>query len=67
MREMPIWRWFPDTSSANPMLHDRQATRQPLRLPPNFRDVTADKVGTVIGIIGATGAGRGTKVPDAVT
>jgi hypothetical protein len=30
--------------------------RQPLVLPPNFRDVTAEKIGTVIGIIGATAA-----------
>jgi hypothetical protein len=25
-------------------------------LPPNFRDVTAEKIGAVIGIVGATGA-----------
>jgi hypothetical protein len=31
-------------------------THRALRLPPNFRDVTAEKVGTVIGIIGATAA-----------
>jgi hypothetical protein len=30
--------------------------RQPLVLPSNFRDVTAERVGTVIGIIGATAA-----------
>jgi hypothetical protein len=30
--------------------------REPLRLPPNGRDVTAEKIGTVIGIIGATAA-----------
>jgi Tfp pilus assembly ATPase PilU len=35
--------------------------RQPLVLPPNFRDVTAEKVGTVMGIVGATAAGKGTK------
>jgi hypothetical protein len=29
---------------------------EPLRLPPNFRDVTAEKIGTVIGIVGATAA-----------
>jgi ABC-type multidrug transport system fused ATPase/permease subunit len=28
---------------------------------PNFRDVTAEKVGTVVAIVGATGAGKGTK------
>jgi hypothetical protein len=28
-------------------------------LPPNFRDVTAEKVGTAIGITGATAAGKG--------
>jgi Tfp pilus assembly ATPase PilU len=33
--------------------------REPLRLPPNFRDVTAEKIGTVIGIVGAAGAGKG--------
>jgi hypothetical protein len=38
----------------------RQAC-QPLRLPPNSRDVTAERVGTVIGIIGATAAGEATK------
>jgi Tfp pilus assembly ATPase PilU len=35
--------------------------RPPLVLPPNFRDVTAEKVGTVIGIVGATAVGKGTK------
>jgi hypothetical protein len=34
-------------------------------LPPNCRDVTAEKIGTVIGIIGATAAQRGTKPTDA--
>jgi hypothetical protein len=29
--------------------------RPPLVLPPNCRDVTAEKIGTVIGIIGAGG------------
>jgi Tfp pilus assembly ATPase PilU len=33
--------------------------RQPLVLPPNFRDVTAERIGTVIGIVGVTGAGKG--------
>jgi hypothetical protein len=32
--------------------------RPPLGLPPNFRDVTA--VGTVMAIVGATAAGKGT-------
>jgi hypothetical protein len=27
--------------------------RQPLVLPPNFRDTTAEHVGTIIGIVGA--------------
>jgi hypothetical protein len=35
--------------------------RPPLVFPPNFRDVTAEKIGTTIGIIGATGAQKGTK------
>jgi Tfp pilus assembly ATPase PilU len=35
--------------------------RRPLVLPPNFRDVTAEKVGTVVAIVGATAAGKGTK------
>jgi Tfp pilus assembly ATPase PilU len=35
--------------------------RKPYVLPPNFRDVTAEKIGTVIGIIGATGTGKATK------
>jgi hypothetical protein len=30
--------------------------RLPLVLPRNFRDVTAERVGTVIGIVGATAA-----------
>jgi hypothetical protein len=25
----------------------------PLQLPPNFRDVTAEKIGTVVAIVGA--------------
>jgi hypothetical protein len=33
--------------------------REPLRLPPNGRDVTAEKIGTVIGIVGATAAKPG--------
>jgi hypothetical protein len=35
-------------------------SRPPLRLPSNCVDVTAEKIGTVIGIIGATAA-KGTK------
>jgi hypothetical protein len=30
--------------------------RPPLVFPPNFRDETAAKIGTVIGIVGATAA-----------
>jgi hypothetical protein len=30
--------------------------RRPLVLPPNFRDVTAEKVGTVVAIVGAPAA-----------
>jgi hypothetical protein len=33
--------------------------RQPLRLPPNFVDRTPERIGTVIGIVGATAAGKG--------
>jgi hypothetical protein len=33
----------------------------PLVPPPNFRDVTAEKIGTVIGIVGATAAAKATK------
>jgi hypothetical protein len=29
---------------------------RPLRLPPNVRDVTAERVGTMVAIVGATGA-----------
>jgi hypothetical protein len=32
---------------------DATPPRQPLQLPPNFRDVMAEHVGTVIGIVGA--------------
>jgi hypothetical protein len=28
--------------------------REPLRLPANFRDLTAEKIGTVIGIVRGT-------------
>src|SRR5580704_12382990 len=35
--------------------------KQPLVLPPNGRDVTAEKIGTIVGIVGATAAGKGTK------
>jgi hypothetical protein len=35
--------------------------RQPLRLPPNVVDKTAENIGTVIGIIGAMAAARGRK------
>jgi hypothetical protein len=30
-------------------------------LPSNCRDATTEKIGTVIGIVGATAAGKGTK------
>jgi hypothetical protein len=33
--------------------------RPPLVFPPNFRDVTAEKIGTVIGIVGAKGTKPG--------
>jgi hypothetical protein len=33
-------------------------SREPLVLPPNFRDVTAEKIGTVVG---ATAAEKATK------
>jgi len=32
--------------------------RPPLVLPPNFRDVTAEKVGTVVAMVGATAGGK---------
>jgi hypothetical protein len=41
----------------------REPPRQPLRLPANFIDKTAERVGTVIAISGATGAGKVPKVP----
>jgi hypothetical protein len=41
--------------------HPSAPIAPPLVLPPNWRDVTAEKVGTVIGIVGATAAGKGTK------
>jgi hypothetical protein len=57
------WRFRVALASASPCYNasmtDRPAStppRPPLRLPPNFRDVTAEKVGTVIGISGATAA-----------
>jgi hypothetical protein len=43
--------------------HDRQPnpvpSRPPLVLPPNFRDVTAERVGTVVAIVGAMAAPKG--------
>jgi hypothetical protein len=39
------------TDKPNPVL-----LRQTLQLPPNCRDVTAEKIGTVIGVVGATAA-----------
>jgi hypothetical protein len=43
------------------MLTDKPAPtppREPLRLPPNGRDVTAEQIGTVVG---ATAVGKATK------
>jgi uncharacterized protein YjbI with pentapeptide repeats len=39
--------------------------RAPLMLPPNCRDVTAEKAGTVIGIVGATAAANRTNLKGA--
>jgi hypothetical protein len=33
--------------------------REPLVLRANFRDVTAERIGTVIGIVGATAPAKG--------
>ena len=33
--------------------------REPLVLPPNFHDVTAERVGTVVAIVGGTEAAEG--------
>jgi hypothetical protein len=41
-------RWTDKPASTPP--------REPLVLPANCRDVTAEKIGTVIGIVGATAA-----------
>jgi hypothetical protein len=35
--------------------------REPLRLPPNFVDRTAERVGTVTGIVGATAPAKANK------
>jgi hypothetical protein len=35
------------------------APRQPLVLPPNIVDRTAERIGTVIGIVGCDGCGEG--------
>ena len=35
--------------------------REPLRLPSNCIDRTAERIGTVVVIVGATAAGKGTK------
>ena len=46
----PLYRHNPyNTQSRSP-------PREPLRLPPNSAQVTAEKIGTVIGIVGATAA-----------
>jgi hypothetical protein len=61
------WHWnvaagFAATARCQPV-DNAQMTgpppREPLWLPPNCRDVTAEKVGTVIGIVGATAAKPG--------
>jgi hypothetical protein len=39
--------------------------RPPLQLPPNFRDATAERGGTVVVIVGATAAGNEAGVTDA--
>jgi hypothetical protein len=53
-------------SSATPCYNARMTdkpapnpARPPLHFTPNFVDGTAEKIGTVIGIVGATGAGKG--------
>jgi hypothetical protein len=35
--------------------------REPLQWPPNARDVTAEKIGVITGIVGATALARATK------
>jgi hypothetical protein len=60
---MPIWRWFlifQCQPVLNAQMTDKKPEptppRPPLRLPPNCRDVTAEKTGTVIRVVGATAA-----------
>jgi hypothetical protein len=58
---------FRSSDRATPVLLPRAPQRadhsviSSASLPPNFRDVTAEKVGTVMAIVGATAAGKGTK------
>jgi hypothetical protein len=59
MRNKVPLRLFVPTGDLGTTMTDKPTQchpRQPLVLPPNFRDVTAEKIGTVIGIIGATAA-----------
>jgi hypothetical protein len=51
--------WDAATFCYNAQMIDKAAPtppRAPLRFPENWRDVTAEQAGTVIGIIGATAA-----------
>jgi hypothetical protein len=44
-----------------PSMTDKPAPKPPLQLPPNCVDRTAERVGTVMAIVGATAAGKGSR------
>jgi len=56
------WHWnvagFAATARCQPVPQcpDDRPPREPLRLPPNCRDVMAEKMGTAMEIVGATAA-----------
>jgi hypothetical protein len=62
--ENQLWSSLNKESHAASCLHRSEAPRRALsldgvqQLPPNCRDTTAEKVGTVVAIVGATAAGK---------
>jgi hypothetical protein len=50
-----ILRMIDNKPEASETVQDSKP-RPPLVFPPNFRDVTAEKVGTIVGIVGVTAA-----------
>jgi hypothetical protein len=51
---MPLRRGWPNSRRFSRLWCPRQPLTVPLQLPPNCREVTAERVGTVVVIVGAT-------------